>query len=156
LPTYDAATCRDIARALEQVVAGILGKPFRTGIGVGASSGAMVLAAFDCGRSVIGTQSVRTGGNNVVPYDTNSARIFNGFILNGFPYTPGVAHVDPALPLSAPRARRDAGARGRLRSARWRREGSERGVRSGKLRWPNPCRAASSSRARASAVSGCP
>src|SRR5207237_4509258 len=42
LPTYDAATCRDIVRALEQVVAGILGRPFRTRIGVGTSSGAMV------------------------------------------------------------------------------------------------------------------
>lgn len=84
LPSYDAATCRDIARALEKVVAGILGKPFRTRIGVGASSGAMVFAAFDFGRSVIGAKSVRTGGNNLVPYDVSSPRIFDGFIFNGF------------------------------------------------------------------------
>jgi hypothetical protein len=102
LPTHDAPTCRDIARALEQVVAGILGKPFRTRIAVGTSSGARVFAAFDFGRSVIGTQSVRTGGNNVVPYDVSSPRVFDGFVLNGFPYIPGVAHADPALPLSAP------------------------------------------------------
>src|SRR5262249_30028968 len=42
LPTYDAATCRDIARTLQQVVAGILGQPFRTKIAVGTSSGSMV------------------------------------------------------------------------------------------------------------------
>jgi hypothetical protein len=102
LPTNDAATCRDIVRALEQVVAGILGQPFRTRIGVGTSSGAMVLGAFDFGRSIIGAKSARTGGNHVVPYDTSSRRIFDGFVLNGFPYTPKVAHVDTALPLSAP------------------------------------------------------
>jgi hypothetical protein len=102
LPTNDAATCRDIVRALEQVVAGILGQPFRTRIGVGTSSGAMVLGAFDFGRSIIGAKSARTGGNHVVPYDTSSRRIFDGFVLNGFPYTPNVAHVDTALPLSAP------------------------------------------------------
>jgi hypothetical protein len=102
LPTNDAATCRDIARALEQVVAGILGRPFRTRIGIGASSGAMVFAAFNFGRSVIDTQSVRTGGNNVVPYDIGSPRIFDAFIFNGFPYTPGVVQADPAFPLSAP------------------------------------------------------
>ncbi len=103
LPTNDAATCRDIVRALEQVVAGILGQPFRTRIGVGTSSGAMVLGAFDFGRSVIsGNKTVRTGGNHVVPYDASSPRIFDGFILNGFPYTPNVPHVDTALPLSAP------------------------------------------------------
>src|SRR5262249_9868595 len=102
LPTNDAATCRDIARALEKVVTGILGKPFRTRIGVGSSSGAMVFAAFDFGRSVIGTKSVRTGGNNVAPYDVSSPRIFDGFIFIGFPYTAGVAQVDTDFPLSAP------------------------------------------------------
>lgn len=102
LPTNDAATCRDIVRALEQIVAGFVGQPFRTRIGVGTSSGAMVLGAFDFGRSIIGNKSARTGGNHFVPYDAGSRRIFDGFILNGFPYTPNVAHVDTALPLSAP------------------------------------------------------
>jgi hypothetical protein len=102
LPTNDAPTCRDIARALEQVVAGFLGKPFRTRIGIGTSSGALVFAAFDFGRSVIGAKSVRTGGNNVVPYDVSSPRIFDGYIFIGFPYAAGVAQADPDFPLSAP------------------------------------------------------
>jgi hypothetical protein len=102
LPTNDAPTCRDISRALEQVVAGILGKPFHTRIGVGTSSGAILFAALDFGRSVIGTQSVRTGGNNVVPYDVSSPRLFDGFIFNGFPYAAGVAQADVDFPLSAP------------------------------------------------------
>jgi hypothetical protein len=79
--TNDAPTCRDVAGALEQVVSGLLQRPFRTRIGVGTSSGARLFAALDFGRSVIGTQSVRTGGNHVVPYDAGSARIFDGFIL---------------------------------------------------------------------------
>lgn len=102
LPTNDAPTCRDIARALEQVVAGILGKPFRTRIGVGTSSGARLFAALDFGRSVIGTQSVRTGGNNVVPYDTGSPRIFDAYIFSGFFYAAGVEQADADFPLSAP------------------------------------------------------
>jgi hypothetical protein len=57
---------------------------------------------MDFGRSVIGTKSSRTGGNHVVPYDAGSARIFDGFILMGFGYTPGIDHADPAQPLSAP------------------------------------------------------
>jgi hypothetical protein len=102
VPTNDAPTCRDIARALEQVVTGILGKPFRTRIGVGTSSGSRLFAALNFGRSVIGTQSVRTGGNHVVPYDANSARIFDAYIFNGFPYAAGVAQADAGFPLSAP------------------------------------------------------
>jgi hypothetical protein len=49
-----------------------------------------VFAGFNFGRSGIGTKSVRTGGNNVIPYDTASPRIFDGFILMGFPYIPDV------------------------------------------------------------------
>jgi hypothetical protein len=101
-PTADVPTCRDIARALEQVVAGILKKPFRTRIGIGTSSGSILFAALNFGRSVIGGTSVRTGGNNVVPYDGTSGRIFDAYIFNGFPYAAGVAQADPAMPLSAP------------------------------------------------------
>jgi hypothetical protein len=102
LPTNDAATSRDITRALEHVLAGILKQPFQTRIGVGTSSGARLLAALNFGRSVIGAKSVRTGGNHVTPYDAKSARIFDAVILNGIGYTPGVPHVDAAQPLSAP------------------------------------------------------
>jgi hypothetical protein len=102
LPTNDAATLRDIARALERVVASIQGTQFRTRIAVGTSSGARLLAALDFGRSVIGTQSVRTGGNQTVPYDSGSPRIFDGFILSGFPYMAGVEQADRDFPLSAP------------------------------------------------------
>lgn len=102
VPTNDAPTCRDIARALEQVVAGIQGQPFKTRIGAGSSSGARLLAALNFGRSAIGTKSVRTGGNYHLPYAETSPRIFDGFMLMGFGYTAGVEHADPALPLSAP------------------------------------------------------
>lgn len=102
LPTNDAATCRDIARALEQIVANILGRPFRTRIAVGTSSGARLCAALNFGRSVIGNQSVRTGGNQIIPYDKGSPRIFDAYLLMGFPYTPGVEHADMEIPLSAP------------------------------------------------------
>jgi hypothetical protein len=102
LPTNDAPTCRDVARALEQVVAGIQGRPFLTRIAVGTSSGARLFAAMDFGRSVTPTSSVRTGGNHLVPYDASSPRIFDGFILSGFTYIPGVEHADSAFPISAP------------------------------------------------------
>ncbi len=102
LPTYDAATCRDIARALEQTVAGILGKPFRTKIAVGNSSGARLFAAINFGRSVIGKKSVRTGGNQIEPYVKSSGRIFDAYLLIGFPYEPGVEHADTEIPMSAP------------------------------------------------------
>jgi hypothetical protein len=102
LPTNDAPTCRDVARALEQVIAGIQGTQFRTRIATGTSSGARLFAAVNFGRSVIGTKSVRTGGNYAVPYDASSRQIFEGFILMGFGYTPGVDHADSTLPLSAP------------------------------------------------------
>jgi hypothetical protein len=102
VPTNDAPTCRDIARALEHVVAGILKQPFQTRIAIGTSSGARLFAAFNFGRSVIGNKSVRTGGNHATPYDAKSARIFDGFILNGLTYFPAAAQVDAALPMSAP------------------------------------------------------
>jgi hypothetical protein len=102
VPTFDVPTCRDIARALERVIAGIQGTQFRTRIATGGSSGARVLAGFNFGRSGIGGKSVRTGGNNVIPYDTTSPRIFDGFILMGYPYIPDIANADPMQPLSAP------------------------------------------------------
>lgn len=102
LPTNDAPTCRDIVHALERVIADIQGMRFRTRIATGTSSGARLFAAFNFGRSVIGTKSVRTGGNHVVPYDAGSPRIFDGFILMGFGYTAGVEHADSTFPLSAP------------------------------------------------------
>lgn len=103
LPTNDAPTCRDIARALEQVIAGLQGISFRTRIGIETSSGSRLFAALDCGRSVTGPMvSLRTGGNNVVPYDNSSPRIFDGFILCGFTYIPNTEHVDDDYPLSAP------------------------------------------------------
>lgn len=102
VPTNDTVTCRDIARALQMIVAQLVGRPFRTRIGVGTSSGARLFASLNFGRSVIGSSSVRTGGNRVVPYDASSPQIFDGFILNGFPYIPNVEHVDSIQPLSAP------------------------------------------------------
>ena len=104
LPTNDAPTFRDVARALERVVGALQGVQFRTRIAAGTSSGARLLAALNFGRSVsvTGSMSVRTGGNHVDPYDASSARIFDGFILNGFTYVANVEHVDPAAPFSAP------------------------------------------------------
>ncbi|MBS0261879.1 MAG: hypothetical protein JSS02_07970, partial [Planctomycetes bacterium] len=103
LPTNDLPTCRDITRALEQVIAPIQQRThFRTRIATGTSSGARLCAALNFGRSVIGTKSVRTGGNHVVPYDAASPRIFDGFILMGFGYTTGIDHADSMMPLSAP------------------------------------------------------
>ncbi len=103
LPTNDAPTCRDIARALEQVIAQLQQRTqFRTRIATGTSSGARLFAALNFGRSVIGTKSVRTGGNYLVPYDATSPRIFDGFILMGFGYTAGIDHAVSVVPLSAP------------------------------------------------------
>jgi hypothetical protein len=102
LPTNDAPTFRDIARALEQVVSQIQGITFQTRIGVGTSSGARLFAALNFGRTVKAPQSLRTGGNRVMPYDINTPRIFDGFILNGFTYIPDVEHADSAFPFSAP------------------------------------------------------
>jgi hypothetical protein len=98
----DAATFRDVARAIESVTAGILGKSYRTRICTGTSSGAVLGSALVFGRSVIGNQSLRTGGNFVVPYDPNSGVIFDGFILNGFVYNNDVPRADDQFPISAP------------------------------------------------------
>ncbi len=102
VPTNDTSTCRDVARALQLVVAQLVGQPFRTRIGVGTSSGARLFASLNFGRSVVGSTSVRTGGNHVIPYDASSPRIFDGYILNGVPYIPDVDHVDTIQPQSAP------------------------------------------------------
>jgi hypothetical protein len=101
-PSMDVPTYRDIARALEHVVAGIQGTHFRTRVAFGGSAGARLLAGLDFGRSGVGTRSVRTGGNHVVPYNSGSPRIFDGFILNGFPYMAGIENADKHFPLSAP------------------------------------------------------
>ena len=51
---------------------------------------------------MIGTQSVRTGGNHVDPYNPDSPRIFDGFILNGYAYAVGADNADSEQPISAP------------------------------------------------------
>lgn len=98
----DAPTFRDIDRALQQVLANGLAMRFHTRICSGTSAGARLAAFLNFGRSVIGGQSVRTGGNYVDPYNADSPRIYDGFILNGFPYVPGAANADSAQPISAP------------------------------------------------------
>ena len=98
----DAPTFRDIARALEEVLASGIGTRFHTRICSGTSSGARLGAFLNFGRSVIGTQSVRTGGNHVDPYNPDSPRIFDGFILNGYPYAVGADNADSEQPISAP------------------------------------------------------
>jgi hypothetical protein len=96
----DAPTFRDINRALQEVLASYIGSRFHTRICTGSSSGARLGASFNFGRSVIGAQSVRTGGNHVVPYNIDSNRIFDGFILDGFPYVG--ENADNEQPISAP------------------------------------------------------
>jgi hypothetical protein len=98
----DAPTFRDINRALQEVLASGIGTHFHTRICAGTSSGARLGAFLNFGRSVIGIQSVRTGGNHVDPYNPDSPRIFDGFILNGFPYAVGADNADSELPISAP------------------------------------------------------
>ena len=102
-PANDTPTFRDISRALQQVVAKEMRtRRFRTRICTGNSAGARVAASINFGRSVIGNQSVRTGGNHVVPYDAGSTRIFDGFICNSFPADTTADRVDAAVPISAP------------------------------------------------------
>jgi hypothetical protein len=102
LVSTDAPTFRDVARALEEVLASGIGTSFRTRIWSGNSSGARLGASLNFGRSVIAGQSVRTGGNHVDPYNPDSPRIFDGFILNGYPYAVGADNADSEQPISAP------------------------------------------------------
>lgn len=104
VPANDAATFRDIARALELVVSMLTETKFRTRICSGHSSGAKLAAAHNFGRSPIGASnlSLRTGGNHVVPYDGTSPRIFDAFLLYGFPYDSDAERADTAFPISAP------------------------------------------------------
>jgi hypothetical protein len=102
LVSTDAPTFRDIARALEEVLGSGIGTSFHTRICSGNSSGARLGAFLNFGRSVIGAQSVRTGGNHVDPYNPDSPRIFDGFILNGYPYVSGADNADSEQPISAP------------------------------------------------------
>ncbi|MGE3821382.1 MAG: alpha/beta hydrolase domain-containing protein, partial [Isosphaeraceae bacterium] len=101
-PTHDVPTFRDVSVALQQVIARVIRTRFASRICSGHSSGAKLGAAIDFGRSAIGVDSVRTGGNHVVPYDPSSPRIFDGFVLSGLPYDSDVARADDAMPLSAP------------------------------------------------------
>lgn len=100
--TVDAPTFRDINRALQEVLADGIGTRFHTRIWAGTSAGARLGAFLNFGRSVIGTQSVRTGGNHVDPHNPDSPRIFDGFIFNGFPYAVGADNADSEQAISAP------------------------------------------------------
>ncbi len=101
-PTNDVPTFRDVHRALEIVLADLIDTNFRTRILSGHSNGARLAGGIDFGASEIGTMSIPTGGNNVVPYDLNSPRIFDGFLLLGFPYATNVPRANPQFPISAP------------------------------------------------------
>jgi hypothetical protein len=102
----DSVTGRDVARALEQVVGLVSGVRFHQRIAVGQSAGATTLGGLVFGRAhpreLTGPSTTRTGGNYWIPDDPSSPRIFDGFILNGFPYQPGAEHVDDVDPLAAP------------------------------------------------------
>ena len=99
----DSITARDVARALEQVVARVSGARFHQRIAVGQSAGANTLGGLVFGRNVTGpSTSVRTGGNHWTPDDPSSPRIYDGFILNGFPYQRDTQYVDDVAPLAAP------------------------------------------------------
>ena len=99
----DSVTARDVTRALEQVVGLVSGVRFHQRIAVGQSAGSNTLGGLVFGRNVTGpSTSVRTGGNRWTPDDPSSPRIFDGFILNGFPYQPAGEHVDDVEPLAAP------------------------------------------------------
>lgn len=101
-PTNDVPTFRDISRTLERVLEGVIGRSFRTRIFSGLSNGAALGAGINFGRSAIGSRSVPTGGNQVVPYDPGSRPIFDGFLFTGFLYNSDVARADDAFPISAP------------------------------------------------------
>ena len=99
----DSITARDVARALEQVVGLVSGGRFHQRIAVGQSAGANTLGGLVFGRNITGPlTSVRTGGNHWMADDPSSARIYDGFILNGFPYQRDTQHVDDLAPLAAP------------------------------------------------------
>jgi hypothetical protein len=99
----DSITARDVARALEEVVGNVSGARFHERIAVGQSAGSNTLGGLVFGRSVTGpATSVRTGGNHWIADDPSSPRIYDGFILNGFPYQRNTAHVDDVNPLAAP------------------------------------------------------
>jgi Alpha/beta hydrolase domain len=99
----DSITARDVARALEQVVGLVSGVRFHQRIAVGQSAGSNTLGGLVFGRNVTGpSTSVRTGGNHWIPDDPSSPRIYDGFILNGFPYQRDTQHVDDVEPLAAP------------------------------------------------------
>jgi hypothetical protein len=99
----DSITARDVARALEQAVGVVSGRRFHQRIAIGQSAGANTLGGLVFGRNVTGpSTSVRTGGNHWIADDPSSPRIYDGFILNGFPYQRDTQHVDDVAPLAAP------------------------------------------------------
>lgn len=102
VPSTDAPTCRDIARALQLVVPRVMGASLQSRICSGQSSGSALGGAIDFGRSAIGPLSVRTGGNHAVPYDLRSPRIFDGFLFTGFFYNSDAERADLEFPISAP------------------------------------------------------
>ncbi len=103
----DTWTVRDVDRALERAVACASGtRRFRERIAIGQSAGSVVLGGMAFGRRPIGAQSVPTGGNFWIAGDAGSAPIFDGYILNGYPYEvnipPSVPRADPVHPISVP------------------------------------------------------
>jgi hypothetical protein len=101
-PSNDVPTSRDIARALQELAARLLRTKFKARIYSGHSSGARLGGAINFGRSAFGLQSLPTGGNQVVPYDLSSERIFDAFLLFGFVYDSDAERADSAQPISAP------------------------------------------------------
>src|SRR4029453_2054193 len=116
----NSATFRDVDRALQVVVAEVSGTSFHEKIFVGTSTGAVCGRGMAFGRSVVGTTSVRTGGNYWMPYDDTSPRIFDGFVFNGFLYK-----APPRTPMRNSRCRhlrsscRDAATSGTNTRSRW-------------------------------------
>lgn len=106
--SLDTATARDVARALQIVVADVSKRRFRERIFLGTSAGAIVGSGMAFGCNVISGACMRTGGNHVVPYDRSTPLLFDGFLLTGFPYslvaagTPEPWIADPEQPLAAP------------------------------------------------------
>jgi hypothetical protein len=98
----DTATARDVNRALARVVADAAGTHFDLRLSIGTSAGSVVTSGLVFGASAIGTLTVRTGGNYVVPYQPSSGKIFDGFIMNGFVYNSATQRADADFPLSAP------------------------------------------------------
>jgi hypothetical protein len=101
-PTFDTATFRDASRAIEHILTKLIVRKFRTRFCAGQSSGSILAASINFGVSPMASASVRTGGNQVIPYDSSSPRIFDAFLLSGFVYNSSVERADTQFPISAP------------------------------------------------------